>query len=346
MRDKHLFAGVNSPKGFYSEFGSIMKEGSGRRKIFIKGGPGMGKSTLMKKIIKKANEASLPCEVFRCSSDPASVDGVYIPSLQTAIIDATAPHNADPALSLVSGEIFDVSKFSFGPIPSGKINDIISLTEAKKRSFHKGYRYLQAAVPLLKQIEAECLDKVNLKSVFLEAEKLAERLLGTRNGTGNGSIRRFFLSAISPEGFVNFSDTFFEDTYCVAIKGDYVASLFLGRFAELLYLYGLDAILFYCPMQPEEKIEHIYVPALGLSLTSYNFYTHSGFAESVELDEFISLPLGYGETYGLAATLMQRAIDAFLEAREAHGALEKIYIPNMNFEELERNGDQLIQSIF
>ncbi len=346
MKEKHLFAGVNSPKGFYSRFDCIMQEEPGTRKIFIKGGPGMGKSTLMKKIAQRAAESDLECEVFHCSSDPASVDGVHIPKLKTAIIDATAPHNADPIYPCVSGEIFDVSPFIQRDKLISRLDEIAYCTKQKKQCFQKGYRYLAAALPLLDQIECEYQESTDARSIYAAAEDLALRVFGNLEGCKQGKKRQLFVSAITPEGFVNYADSMFSDTYCIAVKGSFGASLFVKRFAELADIQGFSPVLFYCPMRPDERIEHVYIPQLRFALTSYNFYTHASAAETVELDEFIRISPGSGENYSYAGTMMQRAIDAFAEAKAAHAALEGIYVPAMQFESLQHAGERLIESIF
>ncbi len=346
MKEKHLFAGVNSPLGFYSAFDSIMEEVPGGRKIYIKGGPGMGKSSLMKKVIKRATEEGLSCEVFHCSSDPSSVDGVHIPALKTAIVDATAPHNQDPVLSCICGETLDVSVCANREIISDRADEILQLTKLKKKHFQKGYRYLEASLPLIKQIESEYRENTDVGSVFSEAEKLAKRLLGAWKGKQSEFGRKLFLSAITPEGFVSFADTFFKDTFCIAVKGDYAASLFLKRISEIASACGFSSVLFYCPMQPDEKIEHIYIPSLRVSVSTYNFYTHVAAAETVDLDGFSYLSEGSGECIGLSGTLMQRAIDAFGCAREAHAQLESIYVPTMDFAKLDDITHKLIKSIF
>ena len=346
MKEKHLFAGINSPKGFYSCFDSIMKEAPGSRKIYIKGGPGMGKSSVMKKVMHRAAEEGLSCEVFHCSSDPSSVDGIHIPALKTAIVDATAPHNQDPVLSCVSGEIFDVSVCADKEKIFNYAEELCRLSELKKKFFQKGYRYLEATVPLLKQIESEYKENTDLKAVFAEAETLSERLFGNWNGKGNESNRKLFLSAITPEGFVSYADTFFKDTFCIAIKGEYASRLFLKRIAEIVTAKGIPAVIFYCPMQPDEKIEHIYFPSLRVSLSSYSFYSHVAAAEIVDFTEVSYLSEGKGEPIGLSGILMQRAIDAFGCARETHMQLEKIYVPSMNFQKLDDITNDLMESIF
>ena len=346
MRERHLFAGVNSPAGFFSRFENIMPERPGARKIFIKGGPGMGKSTLMKKIAKKAAEAELECEVFHCSSDPDSVDGVHIPALSTAIVDATAPHESDPRYIGMGGEIFDVSAFLQKEKLSAEPEKMTALVETKKRAFEKGYRFLEAALPLLGQIESERAPYADMDGIALAAEKLAESVLGSGRGPRGGE-RPLFLSAIGPEGFVHFGDTIFSGTYCVAVKGSFGTDYFVRRFAELARARGFTPTTLYCPMRPEEKMEHLYIRELQFSLTSYNFYTRILANEVLDLDAYMApRPEEDGEAFRLSLSLMQRAADAFSEARKAHGDLEKVYGPCMDFAALEEKTAVLLQSIF
>lgn len=346
MKEKHMFAGVNSPQGFFSRFDRIMPDSTDSRKIFIKGGPGMGKSTLMKKVAARAVKEGLECEVFHCSSDPASLDGVHIPAIRTAILDATAPHNCDPVYPCIGGELFDVSvhiqKDKMHPDPE----EVTFQTMRKRRAFTKGYYYLAAALPLLRQLDSEYMENTDVRGIFEAAEKLADRVFGASVCSGDAEARELFISAITPEGFVNFADTVFGDTFCVAVKGSFGTSLFVRRFAEIARLRGFSPVVFHCPMRPDEKMEHVYIPQLRVSLTTYDFYTHAAAGETVETDAFIDHVPGLGDSYSYAGTLMQRAIDAFAEAKTAHGFLESIYVPAMDFEALEERGQRLIDSIF
>ena len=92
MAIKHYFLGANGPKGFVSLYREFCSPDSGNFLWVIKGGPGCGKSTLMKRVAAAAEERGLQVEYIRCSGDPDSLDAILLPEKKTAIVDGTAPH--------------------------------------------------------------------------------------------------------------------------------------------------------------------------------------------------------------------------------------------------------------
>ena len=81
-----FFLGANSKDGFVSLLPQFQRE-SPRRLYAIKGGPGCGKSTCIRRLSDALGGAE---EYFLCSSDPDSLDGAALPGL--ALLDGTAPH--------------------------------------------------------------------------------------------------------------------------------------------------------------------------------------------------------------------------------------------------------------
>ena len=91
-KDIKSFLGANTPNGFHSLFGQLYNPYKDSRMYIIKGGPGTGKSSFMKKVAKAASSLALDTEQIFCSSDPDSLDGVIVPQLGLCIADGTAPH--------------------------------------------------------------------------------------------------------------------------------------------------------------------------------------------------------------------------------------------------------------
>ena len=94
LQQKNLsfFLGANTPQGFVSHFDQLLKPDEGWRTFVIKGGPGCGKSTLMKRIYNNFADRYDDMQLIFCSSDISSVDAVIIPQLKLSICDGTPPH--------------------------------------------------------------------------------------------------------------------------------------------------------------------------------------------------------------------------------------------------------------
>lgn len=87
----HIFLGANSAQGFYSLYDQLLS-GHLDDLMIIKGGPGCGKSTFMRRVAEKLTEAERMPVYIHCSGDPDSLDGVIFPELHTALVDGTPPH--------------------------------------------------------------------------------------------------------------------------------------------------------------------------------------------------------------------------------------------------------------
>ncbi len=90
----HRLMGSLTPLGARDTFPSISKNLKSR--LLIKGIPGSGKSSFLKKFAEEAKSHGLDVRMIWCGLDANSVDGIVIPELQLSIIDATNPHVYEP----------------------------------------------------------------------------------------------------------------------------------------------------------------------------------------------------------------------------------------------------------
>ncbi|TQR20789.1 hypothetical protein [Psychrobacillus vulpis] len=90
----HRLMGSLTPFGAQDTLKSISKNLKSR--LFIKGLPGSGKSSFMKKFGEEAKSHGLDVRLIWCGLDANSVDGIVIPELQLCMVDATSPHVYEP----------------------------------------------------------------------------------------------------------------------------------------------------------------------------------------------------------------------------------------------------------
>ncbi|WP_028549048.1 PRK06851 family protein [Paenibacillus sp. UNC451MF] len=93
-RVDHRFLGAATPTGAV-DFVPNLTEGLARR-FFLKGRPGSGKSTMLKKLAAAAIERGFDIEIYHCGFDPNSLDMIIVRELGFAIFDSTAPHEYFP----------------------------------------------------------------------------------------------------------------------------------------------------------------------------------------------------------------------------------------------------------
>lgn len=94
-RIRHRFFGGSTPQGPVDYVENITENTAVR--YFIKGRPGSGKSTMLKKILVGATERGIDAEVYHCGFDPDSLDMLLFPELSLCIFDSTSPHEYYPS---------------------------------------------------------------------------------------------------------------------------------------------------------------------------------------------------------------------------------------------------------
>ena len=92
--EKHRFLGAATHVGAVDHL--LNQTHSVENRIFIKGRPGSGKSTYLKKLARAAIEAGYEVETYHCGFDPNSLDMIIIRELNICTFDSTAPHEYFP----------------------------------------------------------------------------------------------------------------------------------------------------------------------------------------------------------------------------------------------------------
>lgn len=171
------FAAANSEHGFENHFPALFSAGAGADALYIvKGGPGTGKSGLMRRVARCAGEAGWQVVFLLCSSDPASLDGLLLtaPDGRTVgMLDGTAPHAWEPTLPGTRENLLDLGAFWDVRMLTAQRDAIVRLNLRKSAAYQRAYRCLRAAGEadrVAESLTAPCLREAKL-------DALAERLL-------------------------------------------------------------------------------------------------------------------------------------------------------------------------
>lgn len=132
-REIHRFFGAASILGNICYIPELTE--SLPRRYFIKGRPGTGKSTFLKKIAKAAHERGFETEIYHCSLEPNSLDMIVVRELGFCVFDSTAPHEYFP--SRPGDEIIDVYESCVTPGTDEKYQQELSRLEAQYKALVK-----------------------------------------------------------------------------------------------------------------------------------------------------------------------------------------------------------------
>lgn len=105
------FFGAATVNGSYDYIPNITQEIP--KRYFLKGRPGTGKSTFLKKISKAAQERGYRVEIYHCAFAPNSLDMIVIRELGVCVFDSTSPHEYFPERE--TDEIIDIYEAAVQP---------------------------------------------------------------------------------------------------------------------------------------------------------------------------------------------------------------------------------------
>lgn len=167
------FLGAATPIGAV-DYVPALTEGLSRR-FFIKGRPGSGKSTMLKKIAIEAEMKGYDVEVYHCGLDPHSLDMVIVRELNFAIFDSTAPHEYFPAKE--GDEIIDVYARCIVPsTDEDYAGDIAHIVQRYKEKMKNGTAALAEAKKFHEELEQLYEARLDLTKVE-DAEKRIESFI-------------------------------------------------------------------------------------------------------------------------------------------------------------------------
>lgn len=143
MKQTHFFLGANSAEGFYGLYDQLL-DARLYDLIILKGTPGCGKSTFMRRAAAALEERGLETVYIHCSGDPDSLDGVIFPAIGTAIVDGTAPHVLEPRYALAHERYVDLSQCCDSAAAKEVANGLTALADAYRASYREAYHVLRA----------------------------------------------------------------------------------------------------------------------------------------------------------------------------------------------------------
>lgn len=349
----HFFLAANSAGGFYSAFNNNYSVADWSAYI-IKGGPGTGKSGVMKKFLKRATELKKQVVLCPCSSDPKSLDAVILPDDKIIILDGTAPHVVEPTLPGVCEQIINTGNFWNRKILLKNKNDIIKISADNKFLHKRAAEYIKAVGQLLGCNFNLQLKSTNIDKAISYGAKLAERYIAKTDGTPQEWVR--FLGGITPEGYVFYDQTIdilSSEKVVICDEIGAVASVIFSGIRDYALNCGHEIITVKNPILPNDITDAIILPKLKLAFCRQsNFSNITANSRKIHTRRFlISQELNNSRekikfNNKAALTIINAAVKTLKDAKSAHDVLESFYINAMDFNALEEYSQGVIENIF
>ena len=171
-----FFAASNSADGFKNYYKECFEQVD--RLFIIKGGPGTGKSTFMRRVADTAEAMGGCVERYFCSSDHTSLDGVMFDCKdeRVGIIDGTYPHPYIERLPGAREEIVNTGNFWDRKILKKNSDKIRELSLKKGKCYDMAYAYLRACGNLHEVYNSYGKSKINTPKMNGAVDRLMKKI--------------------------------------------------------------------------------------------------------------------------------------------------------------------------
>ena len=334
------FAAANTFSGFRSFFNDAFNSYDHTRIFVLKGGPGTGKSSLMKKVAAFAESSAIKYELFYCSSDPNSLDGVtlYTDNGRVSVLDGTAPHERDAVLPGAVDELVNLGEAWDSVKLISHKDEIEYLNKRKSHSYKSAYSELSISAVYWTKYKAEIYKSVDMVSLNETANQIIERLGALKKGKTD--IR--LLSSFSKNGY---SQLPYKSKFkkILNLNGDNATKyILLTEISELLQRKGSKFIKILSPLDTQIT-EAIILDNDTLLTTDKGDNSIFDATSLCDISDNTKLQLTYyAENINKHLDIAKKHLT---QASEYHFALEAIYTPCMDFSILDSITDKTISKI-
>lgn len=343
---RHYYAGGNTALGFYSLYESNIK---GLDRLFIlKGGPGTGKSTLIKQIGDEWATKGYAIELLHCANDPHALDGVIIPKLKVGIVDGTTPHVLEPTAPGTIEEYVNLGVGWDREQLAEQKGAIVYLHKQVEQTYQSAYDAYAQALHIHDEWEEIFIKNMDFEKADELTDQLIQLFFADKQADKKAVVRHRFLGAATPNGPHDFIPNLTEDVtkrYFLKGRPGSGKSTLLKKIATAAEERGFDVEIYHGGFDPH-SLDMVIVREVEIAIFD-STAPHEYFPERVndnivDMYENVITP-GTDEKYATEidvlqhqySTKMKEGSQLLAQAKMMHDELETIYTNAMNFEKIE-----------
>ena len=335
-----FFAASNGYTGFRSYFEEVFPTEHFDKLYVLKGGPGTGKSSLMKKLSEKLLGSGCTVEEIYCSSDPHSFDGIIAEknAKKIGMLDGTAPHARDATHPGAIDTIVNLGDNWDNRWLIASKDKICELNKEKKTAYHTAYHYLSLCGFCHDRIRSLINESKLAKIAKSIANDAAEMNFGSFEKCGPGRL----LSSFGRQGRYSLLPLYTDlGEVIMPFDDTLISTFFITELTKILKENNIPTLSFADPLDPD-SIDTLHIPALNLTYSS-----SCGTSEKRDAAELFSTV--DNESLRVSRTVYSDCIKEaqrwFSIASDFHFRLEEIYTQTMDFEKNDKIFEQKYSEI-
>lgn len=337
------------PEGFVSCFDQLMPDKALKRMLILKGGPGVGKSTFMRRIHAALTAHDEQATLYFCSGDPDSLDAVAVQAHGVLILDGTAPHVVDPIIPGARDSIINLGVCLDESAMRPRLAHIRACMADHADCSRRARAYMRSSWALQREnaaSAASCADEARMAR--MTAALIAAVLADTGEKAEAPSVRRVITDAVTPKGEVCLLSAGAQRRV-IRLAKHFAMDLtpVLHAVSQAVQAAGYDVEEHIAPMSPGCLL-HLTIPALSTLVT-----TSADLACEQTFDFAACLPAAcllrrecaLEQARAGAQRHTQLAVGAMAQAKQLHDELETFYVPSMDFGKWQTMLDETLASL-
>jgi hypothetical protein len=344
----YVFASSNTSQGFYTFIPDLI---AGLKRVYIlKGATGTGKSTFIRLLGEAIAEQGYEVEFWISAADGVSADGVYIPQLDTALVNGSLPQPIDPGYPAGREVIINLGAYWDNQQDDDKAQELAQLAGKFQLYSHQVTHSLKDAI----QVQAK-IKKINAQ--HLNPDKMAKLIqdVSARIMENRSRGKHYFASVVTAEGMINYLDEISSQCskrYIFQGPTGGGTSAIISKLASQLKEHGYTMDYYHCGLEPED-IVMVIIRNLQIALVDGSYKEIPAQPGDIIIDVKICLD-NYDEELVKAQTSeLQRNYETFIlqaqkdleEAQRALKEIKKINSAAMNFEPVQQKRQQIWEEI-